>query len=135
MFAATKADHVPDIQRDHLAELLRNMAAVPAIETGNASARFDFTALASVICTVDGTEEFDGQEVQVVVGKPMGSNERHNYFVGIVPIRPPRPENWNKRFIDVPVFQPPPIDPSPVTGIAHINLDRVLQFVIGDWLR
>jgi predicted YcjX-like family ATPase len=135
MFAATKADHVPDIQRDHLAELLRNMTAVPAIETGNASARFDFTALASVICTVDGTEEFDGQEVQVVVGKPMGSNERHNYFVGIVPIRPPRPEHWSKRFIDVPVFQPPPIDPSPVAGIAHINLDRALQFLIGDWLR
>src|SRR6516164_3473344 len=26
LFAATKADHVPDIQRDHLAALLRNMA-------------------------------------------------------------------------------------------------------------
>ena len=25
LFAATKADHVPDIQRDHLAELLRNV--------------------------------------------------------------------------------------------------------------
>src|SRR4029079_18307254 len=32
LFAATKADHVPDIQRDHLAELLRNMAAFQAIE-------------------------------------------------------------------------------------------------------
>ena len=32
LFAATKADHVPDIQRDHLAALLRNMAAVPALE-------------------------------------------------------------------------------------------------------
>src|SRR5262249_5331276 len=30
LFAATKADHVPDIQRDHLAALLRNMAAFPA---------------------------------------------------------------------------------------------------------
>ena len=41
LFAATKADHVPDIQRDHLAELLRNMAAFPAIEAKSASARFD----------------------------------------------------------------------------------------------
>ena len=32
LFAATKADHVPDMSRDHLAELLRNMAAFPAIE-------------------------------------------------------------------------------------------------------
>jgi predicted YcjX-like family ATPase len=35
----------------------------------------------------------------------------------------------------VPVFEPPPIDPSPIEGIAHINLDLALEFLLGDRLR
>jgi predicted YcjX-like family ATPase len=135
LFAATKADHVPDLQRDHLAELLRNMAAFPAIEAKNANARFDVTALASVISTVEESQEIDGQRVQVVVGRPVGSGKQARLFAGTVPIRPPRPDAWNTPFLNVPEFEPPAIDPSPVDGIPHINLDRTLDYVIGDRLR
>jgi predicted YcjX-like family ATPase len=135
LFAATKADHVPDIQRDHLAELLRNMAAFPAIEVKSSNARIDVTALASVISTVDDTQEIDGQRVQVVVGRPVGSNKQAKFFVGNVPIRPPRADAWGSAFLNVPVFEPPAIDPSPVDGIPHINLDLALEFLLGDRLR
>src|SRR5262249_46493801 len=57
LFAATKADHVPDIQRDHLAELLRNMAAFPAIDVKSSNADIDVIALASVISTAEDTQE------------------------------------------------------------------------------
>lgn len=135
LFAATKADHVPDVQRDHLAELLRNMAAFPAIEAKNNSARFDVMPIASVISTVEDTQEIDGQRVQVVVGRPVGSEKQAKFFVGTVPIRPPRPDAWNAPFLNVPLFEPPVIDPSPVDGVAHINLDRALDFLVGDRLR
>jgi predicted YcjX-like family ATPase len=135
LFAATKADHVPDIQRDHLAELLRNMAAFPAIEARNSSAHFDVVALASVISTVEETQEIDGQRVQVVVGRPVGSGRQVRLFAGTVPIRPPRPDAWNMPFLNVPLFEPPAVDPSPVDGIPHINLDRTLEFLVGDRLR
>ena len=135
LFAATKADHVPDIQRDHLAELLRNMAAFPAIEVKSSNAGIDVTALASVISTVDDTQEIDGQRVQVVVGRPVGSNKQAKFFVGNVPIRPPRPDAWGQAFLNVPVFEPPAIDPAPVDGIPHINLDLALEFLLGDRLR
>ena len=135
LFAATKADHVPDIQRDHLAELLRNMAAFPAIEARSASARFDVMALASVISTAEETQEIDGQRVPVVVGRPVGSNRQSKFFVGTVPIRPPRPDAWGSSFLNVPVFEPPAIDASPVEGIPHINLDLALEFLLGDRLR
>src|SRR5205807_1696622 len=68
MFAATKADHVPDIARDHLAALLRNMAALPALEIRSANAQLDVTAVAAVIATEEDTQEIDGQRVQVVTG-------------------------------------------------------------------
>jgi predicted YcjX-like family ATPase len=135
LFAATKADHVPDIQRDHLAELLRNMAAFPAIELKSSNAQIDVTALASVISTADDSQEIDGHRVQVVVGRPVGSNKQAKFFVGNVPIRPPRPDAWGSAFLNVPVFEPPAIDPSPVDGIPHINLDLALEFLLGDRLR
>jgi uncharacterized protein len=135
LFAATKADHVPDIQRDHLAALLRNMAAFPTLELRSSNAQLDVTALASVISTTEENQEIDGQRVQVVVGRPVGSSKQSKFFVGNVPIRPPRPDAWGSPFLNVPLFEPPAIDPSPVEGIPHINLDLALDFLLGDRLR
>jgi predicted YcjX-like family ATPase len=135
LFAATKADHVPDIQRDHLAELLRNMAAFPALDVKSSNAQIDVTALASVISTAEDTQEIDGQRLQVVVGRPVGGTKQAKFFVGNVPIRPPRSDAWGTAFLNVPVFEPPAVDPSPVEGIPHINLDTALEFLLGDRLR
>jgi hypothetical protein len=135
LLCATKADHVPDVQRDHLAALLRNMAALPALEVASQNASLDVAALASVISTEDDTQEIDGHRVQVVVGRPVGSPTKAKFFVGNVPIRPPRPEAWGKPFLNIPVFEPPVIDAAPVDGVAHINLDLALDYLVGDRLR
>jgi predicted YcjX-like family ATPase len=135
LFAATKADHVPEVQRDHLAALLRNMVALPAIDVSIRYATFDVVAFASVISTEEDTQKIDGHQVQVVVGKPVGSNTRAKFFIGNVPARPPRAEAWGKPFLNIPVFEPPVIDASPIDGIAHINLDLALEYLIGDQLR
>jgi len=135
LFAATKADHVPEVQRDHLAALLRNMVALPWLDVTSSNATIDIATLASVISTDEDTQEIDGHRVQVVVGKPVGSNTRAKFFVGNVPARPPRPEAWGKPFLNIPVFEPPVIDASPIDGIAHINLDLALEYLIGDQLR
>ena len=135
LFAATKADHVPEVQRDHLAALLRNMVALPVLDVTSSNAKTDVTALASVISTEEDVLELDGQRVQVVVGKPVGGDTRAKFFIGNVPARPPRPEAWGKPFLNIPVFEPPVIDVSPIDGIAHINLDVALDYLIGDQLR
>ena len=134
LFAATKADHVPEVQRDHLAALLRSMVALPALDVTSNNAEIDVAALASVISTEEDTEEINGHRVQVVVGKPVGSETRAKFFVGNVPARAPRPEVWGKPFLNIPIFEPPMIDVSPIDGIAHINLDLALEYLIGDQL-
>ena len=63
------------------------------------------------------------------------ADTRAKFFVGNVPARPPRPEAWGKPFLNIPVFEPPVIDVSPIDGIAHINLDLALEYLIGDQLR
>ena len=135
LFAATKADHVPEVQRDHLAALLRNMAAFPALDVMASNAQMEAMALASVISTAEDTQEIDGHQVQVVTGRPVGASKQSKFFVGNVPIRPPRADQWATPFLNVPVFEPPSIDPSPVEGIPHINLDSALEFLLGDKLR
>jgi predicted YcjX-like family ATPase len=135
LLAATKADHVPEVQRDHLAALLRNMAALPALDVAGSNAAIDVAAIASVISTEEDTQEIDGQRVQVVVGRPVGSRTKAKFFVGNVPIRPPRAQAWGKPFLSIPVFEPPAIDVLPIDGIAHINLDLALEYLIGDRLR
>ncbi len=129
LFAATKADHIPDVQRDHMSALLRNMAALPALEARGSDADIDVTTLASVASTVEGTQEIDGQRVQVVVGRPVGATKQAKFFIGQVPIRPPRPDGWGTPFLNIPVFEPPLIDSAPVDGIPHINLDLVLEYL------
>ena len=94
LFAATKADHVPEIQRDHLAALLRNMAAFPALDVMASNAQMEAMAIASVISTADDTQEIDGHQVQVVTGRPVGASTQSKFFVGNVPIRPPRADQW-----------------------------------------
>jgi predicted YcjX-like family ATPase len=135
LLAATKADHVPEVQRDHLAALLRNMAALPASDVRSANAAIDVAAIASVISTEEETQEIDGQRVQVVVGRPVGSRTKAKFFVGNVPIRPPRAGAWGQPFLTIPVFEPPAIDVLPIDGIAHINLDLALETLIGDRLQ
>ena len=135
LFAATKADHIPDMQRDHLGMLLRNMAALPALEARGRDADIDVATIASVASTVQGTQEIDGRRVQVVIGREVGNPKQSKFFAGQVPIRPPRPSEWATPFLNIPVFEPPAIDPAPVDGIPHINLDLALEFLIGDRLR
>lgn len=135
LFAATKADHIPDSQRDHMSLLLRNMAALPVLSARGSEADIDVMTLASVASTMEATQQIDGRDVEVVVGRKVGSAKQAKFLSGTVPVRPPRPDEWGAPFLGVPVFEPPLIDPAPVDGIPHINLDLALDYLIGDRLQ
>jgi predicted YcjX-like family ATPase len=134
LFAATKADHVPALQRDHLEALISNLAEAPSLRAKAARARVAATALASIRCTEDGADVIDGRKVDVVVGLPEGSERRIRFFPGIVPVTPPPARFWGERFTQFPVFQPPRITRAAGDGIPHINLDKALDFLLEDAL-
>jgi len=134
LFAATKADHVPALQRDHLEALMANLVAVPTLRAEAANAQVAATALASICCTEDGTDVIDGRKVDVVIGLPEGAERRIRFFPGIVPVAPPPEGFWGERFTEFPVFQPPRIAPAEGDGVPHIDLDKALDFLLGDTL-
>jgi predicted YcjX-like family ATPase len=134
LFAATKADHVPALQRDHLEALMANLVAVPTLRAQAAHVRVAATALASIRCTEDGADLIDGRKVDVVIGLPQGGERRIRFFPGIVPMTPPPGGFWGERFTEFPVFQPPLIAAAAGDGVPHINLDKALDFLLGDVL-
>jgi predicted YcjX-like family ATPase len=134
VFAATKADHVPALQRDQLEALIADMVTAPSLRAEHAHARVAATALASIRCTEDGADAIDGRKVDVVIGLPQGGQRRIRFFPGIVPVRPPPAGFWGERFTEFPVFQPPRIPDPAANGIPHVNLDKTLEFLLGDAL-
>jgi predicted YcjX-like family ATPase len=134
LFAATKADHVPALQRDHLEALMANLVEAPTLRAKAAHARVAAASLASICCTEDDTDVIDGRKVDVVVGLPEGSERQIRFFPGIVPVTPPTPGFWGERFTEFPVFQPPRISRAAKAGIPHINLDKALAFLLEDAL-
>jgi predicted YcjX-like family ATPase len=134
LFAATKADHVSALQRDHLEALMANLVEAPSLRAKAARARVAATALASIRCTEDGTDMIDGRKVDIVVGLPEGGERRIRFFPGIVPVTPPPTGFWGERFTEFPVFQPPRIARAEGDGIPHINLDKALDFLLEDAL-
>jgi uncharacterized protein len=134
LFAATKADHVPALQRDHLEALMANLVEAPTLRAKAARARVAATALTSIRCTEDGTDVIDGRKVDIVVGLPEGGERRIRFFPGIVPVTPPPTGFWGERFTEFPVFQPPRITSAAGDGIPHINLDKALDFLLEDAL-
>jgi hypothetical protein len=134
LFAATKADHVPALQRDHLEALMADLVEAPSLRAKAARARTAATCLASIRCTEDDTDVIDGRKLDVVVGLPEGDEKRIRFFPGIVPVRPPPSGFWGERFTEFPVFQPPRITRAMEDGIPHINLDKALNFLLEDTL-
>ncbi len=84
--------------------------------------------------TRDGTGRIGGHAVEVVEGIVLGEERMRPYFIGEVPSRVPTDNFWSERLIELPVFRPPPLDPTGLGGIPHLNLDQVLDDVIGDLL-
>ena len=134
-FVATKADHVPELHRDNLRALMRDMVHLASGHGPNGPNAVSFHAAASVVSTTDGwADQADGHREPVVWGKQLGATEARAYRVGNVPISRPPEGFWSGRYFELPSFTPPPIDPNGANGIPHLGLDQVLADLIGDRL-
>lgn len=137
LYAATKADHVPGMQRDHLRHLLSTMLRAPMLDADSRGADTAVMAIASVRCTEDDEAVLDGRPTPVVRGVPLTGYRQVKFFPGTIPIRPPAADDrfWGRPFFAMPRFQPPRLDPDAATGIGHIGLDEALDFLLADRLR
>jgi predicted YcjX-like family ATPase len=134
-FVATKADHVPELHRDNLRALMRDMVRLAGPHAPGGAESVSYHAAASVVSTTDGwADQPDGHREPVVWGRKLGETQSRPYRVGNVPIARPPDSFWSGRYFELPSFTPPPIDPNAANGIPHLGLDQILVDLIGDRL-
>jgi predicted YcjX-like family ATPase len=128
VFAASKADHVGERQRENLASLLRRIvepvAAVPAT----------YLPVASIVCTEDTVMRLGDRAVSAVVGHQVGERARAKSYPGEVPSSPPDARFWAEPFYALPNFQPVRLPLEGRAGVPNLNLDAVLLALLDDVL-
>jgi uncharacterized protein len=134
-FVATKADHVPELHRDNLRALMRDMVRPARTHAPVGEESVSYHAAASVVSTIDGwADQPDGHREPVVWGKKLGETQARPYRVGNVPIGRPPASFWSGRYFELPSFTPPQIDQNALNGIPQLGLDEILVDLIGDRL-
>jgi predicted YcjX-like family ATPase len=133
-FAATKADHVDDLQRDNLGPTLKYM-----VESGSTNAkphvRRTFHVISSVRCTIDdNVTDSDGRVKRVVRGVKLGGAVQQPFYAGIVPSGEVKKHFWAQPYFEMPKLQPPAFQGGDTFPIEHLNLDGLLVELLGDVL-
>ena len=124
-YAASKSDHVGERQRGNLASLVRAIADPPA------EARA--FAIASMRCTEDITWSLEGRPVSAVRGRVRNGQAAKSY-PGEVPDRLPDASFWEHEFLSLPDFEPLRLPSGGRLGVPHVDLDRLLLFLLEDLL-
>ena len=137
-FAATKADHVPQLQRGSLAHLLLQMLGNEASAARWGGTEIMTTYIASVCSTQEDSINIDGQMFDAIVGRRKDTGKRAKVIVRPIPGSIPNQAFWctfeksGAAAFDYPKFSPPPIDINNAAGIPHLGLEKLLNFLIGD---
>jgi len=152
LFAATKADHLHRHNHDRLAAILEKVVERAETRASAAGARIGFAAIAALRCTEDvtragGPGETDLQCVrgtpvpgQSVDGRPLAADHAFTVFPGDLPADPLDafdPEVVEPGLLSFVRFRPRLTadtdgDPAAVGTWQHVNLDRIVQFLLGD---
>ena len=137
-FVATKADHVPRLQRQNLANLLGRMLRQELGIRRWRGTEVLTTYLSSVCATEEDRIEVDGQPYDAVVGCRIDTGKRAKVIVTPIPGDIPDRPYWQNyrqagiRAFDFPIFKPPPFNTHNSGGIPQIGMERLLNFLIGD---
>ncbi|MFK7793070.1 MAG: YcjX family protein [Devosiaceae bacterium] len=148
VFAATKADHLHHSQHDQLEAILDHLVQDASKKASFSGADVETLAIASVRATREASAKSGGDTIGAVAGVPIKGETINGQvfdgerevaiFPGDLPEDPAKLLGTSAkahplRFVK---FRPPKLDTRPTakTGLPHIRLDRLLQFLLGDKL-
>lgn len=148
LFAATKADHVHHTSHDRLEAILNRLVANASKRARFAGAEVRSIAMAGIRATREGTITEGGETLPTIIGTPMKSETLdgvvYNGKTEIALFPGDLPERPDSLFEDgAPValnflrFTPPQKLERNANGdvvLPHIRFDRVLDYLVGDWL-
>lgn len=134
LFAATKADHLPPSQHHRLQAFLDRMLQQARNQIRYDGIQTDAMAIASIRATEAVQAEHEGQSLACVRGLEFGSREPIVNFPGELPESALSREQWQSRKFNFVGFDLPEMGEQLNSGLPHIRMDKVLQYLLGDKL-
>jgi uncharacterized protein len=153
LFAATKADHLPQSSYDRLEAILRLMTDQAVARAEGAGARVRTMALSAVRATRERKAKSGSETLPCIVGVPLPGQSLDGQtfdgeteaalFPGDLPQDPKAAfslsDQWSKDHQAIFLrFRPPTVLATANTdqrpALPHVRLDRALEFLLGDYL-
>ncbi len=142
LFAATKADHLHQVQHPQLTAIAEAFLSDAITRAEFAGAKTSAISMAAFRATTEDQVTQNGRSLDVVRGLLAGTGKAAALYPGRLPENPNRllrpgqdgQENWLEADYQFMSFAPQALDLKPGEGPPHIRLDRAAEFLFGDRL-
>jgi len=134
IFVATKADLITTSQHNNFSALLNEMVEDIKNELDIHHIKTEAQVIAAVKCTQIVKCEHDGKPLSCIRGVDPEDNIEVELFPGEMPSSFPLPNQWNTSNYAYEAFLPAKNSYKDNEPFEHINMDKVIESIIGDLL-
>ena len=134
LFVATKADQVAASQHANFKELLEDMVEELRREMDISHIETSTQIISSLKSTVTIEKKYEGRQLSFVRGLLEEDGELHDLYPGEMPSSFPSKENWQSENYAYKSFLPPKHSYAEGEALEHINMDKVVEKLLGDLL-
>ena len=135
-FVATKADLLHHFHHEKIVDLTRALVKSAERRALYSDAQTSAKALASLRSTIEDKAKHDGKELAIVRGKRASDGKSVGFHFGDLPLD-------SEAYLlgsDIGKFEAPKLLPPDLTsrsksGLPHVRMDQLVEFLIGDRLR
>jgi len=134
LFGATKTDYIASSQHVNYQNLLNTVVEDAKKELNIRGIDTKSIIFSSVKSTEDVVKEFQGKELDCLKGLVTGSKYPTIEYSGEIPDRFPDKQDWVEGKFDFPKFAPTSFPDRDIDAVPHINMDLIIDYLIGDKL-
>lgn len=134
IFAAPKCDLVSLSQRQNYKELLNKMVKDYKENLEFNDIKTYSSIFAAVKCTQSVKRKYQGNVLSCIRGIDSETKKMVDHYAGEIPPEFPKESEWNEEDYQYKIFLPPSKDYSENEAVEHINMDEIIDELIGDLL-
>lgn len=134
LFIATKADQVAASQHANFSKLLDDMIQELRHEMDISHISTDTQVVSSLKSTMTIEKKYEGMTLSFIRGILKEDSKVHDLYPGEMPSKFPTKEEWNTANYGYKNFLPPKKPYRENEPLEHINMDKVVQKLVGDLL-
>jgi hypothetical protein len=134
LFGATKADYIPSSMHGNYLKLLNSTVEEAKKELSIRGIETKSLIFSSIKSTEDAEKNINGKTVNGIKGKLVGFNSQSTEYFGELPEEFPLKSEWRAGMFNFPKFSPIQFPDRDIDAVPHINMDLVIDYLIGDKL-